>query len=53
MNVPVLGQFSDGQGIFYADDVIAYVTVTIRCTWISIDYHLSRWEQAFSNGGAN
>lgn len=49
MDVPVVGHFHDGKGIFYADDIIADTPVKVRFTWISIDHSRSKWEQAFSN----
>ena len=52
-DVPVVGQFVNGKGIFYADDIIAGIPIKVRFTWISIDHNSSRWEQAFSNDAGN
>ena len=53
IDVPVVGEFTNGKGIFYADDIIAGMPVKVRFIWISVDHNSSRWEQAFSNDTGN
>jgi len=45
---PVLGEFVNGKGLFYADEEYNDVPVKIRFTWILDDPELPVWEQAFS-----
>ena len=48
MDVPVVGQFKDGVGTFYADDVLDGAPIRIRFVWSARDKEKPRWEQAFS-----
>ncbi|WMN62055.1 DUF1579 domain-containing protein (plasmid) [Pseudoalteromonas xiamenensis] len=48
LDVPVVGSFNDGVGVFYADDVLDGVSIKVRFKWISLDPNTPRWEQAFS-----
>ena len=48
LDVPVVGSFSDGVGIFYADDTLDGRPIRIRFTWRATDPDNPRWEQAFS-----
>lgn len=48
LDVPVVGRFADGKGLFYANDQVGGVPIKIRFTWFSSDIE-PRWEQAFSN----
>lgn len=53
LDVPVVGGFSDGVGLFFADDSLDGVPIKVRFKWISLEQNRARWEQAFSaDGGA-
>ncbi len=46
--MPVIGQFQDGLGVFYADDVLNGIAIRVRFTWSVPADGAPRWEQAFS-----
>lgn len=48
LDVPVVGSFKDGVGLFYADDTLNGAPIRIRFTWLTSDPENPRWEQAFS-----
>lgn len=48
MDVPVVGQFSDGVGTFYASDTFDGASIQIRFIWTPGDGNRPRWEQSFS-----
>ncbi len=48
VDVPVVGQFKDGVGVFYADDVLNGTAIRVRFTWAVPADGDPRWEQAFS-----
>ncbi|MFZ1701248.1 MAG: hypothetical protein WBO10_14895 [Pyrinomonadaceae bacterium] len=48
LDVPVLGGFADGTGLFFAKDQLDGQPIVVRFTWIVSDEN-PRWEQAFSN----
>lgn len=48
LDVPVVGDFATGKGLFYANDHLGGAPIKIRFTWFSSDTE-PRWEQAFSN----
>ena len=48
LDVPVVGGFADGKGLFYANDQLGGQSIKICFTWFSSDTN-PRWEQAFSN----
>ena len=48
LDVPVIGQFSDGVGVFYANDVLNSAAIRVRFTWSIPADGAPRWEQAFS-----
>ncbi len=53
LNVPVVGKFKDGVGIFLAEEEIGGRPIVVRFTWHNPAQGNPRWEQAFSpNGGA-
>lgn len=51
LDVPVVGGFTDGTGLFYADDTLRGQPIRVRFTWRAIDAGRARWEQAFSADG--
>jgi hypothetical protein len=48
LDVPVVGGFADGKGLFYAADVLDGHPISIRFTWFASGTD-PRWEQAFSS----
>ena len=49
LDVPVVGSFSDGEGIFLADDTFEERPIKVRFIWkINAGSHPT-WEQAFSS----
>ena len=48
IDTPVVGQFADGKGIFYAEDQLNGQPIKIRFTWSVPEPERPRWEQAFS-----
>ncbi len=51
LDVPVVGEFKDGLGVFMADDVLAGRAIKVRFTWDPGSSGHPRWEQAFSCDG--
>jgi hypothetical protein len=51
LDVPVVGRFVDGAGLFFADDVLDGIPIKVRFTWMAGPARRPRWEQAFSNDG--
>lgn len=49
MDVPVVGNFVDGIGTFFAKDTFQGIPITVRFVWRRIDANLLHWEQAFSD----
>jgi len=47
LDVPVTGQFENGVGLFYADDILHGKTIKVCFKWSVIEGQ-PRWEQAFS-----
>ena len=48
IDTPVVGQFSNGVGTFYANDVLNGKPIKIRFLWSIPEPDRPRWEQAFS-----
>ena len=48
LDSPMRGQFIDGVGIFYADDMLNGQAIRVRFLWIRPSADQPRWEQAFS-----
>ena len=54
LDVPVVGSFENGVGIFYAEDVLDGKAIRVRFQWHVAEPEKPRWEQAFSvDGGVN
>lgn len=51
LDVPVVGSFVAGVGIFHADDVLDGRPIRVRFRWSETDTPSPRWEQAFSADG--
>lgn len=51
LDTPVVGEFSDGVGLFYADEVLEGKPIKIRFQWSLLKPNQPRWEQAFSADG--
>ncbi|SHH22840.1 DUF1579 domain-containing protein [Massilia sp. CF038] len=50
MDVPMVGSFDQGKGVFYADDSFEGRPIRVRFLWHA-DGDAPRWEQAFSADG--
>ena len=48
LQVPVVGSFTDGVGIFEGPDEFNGQPILVRYTWVVLDAEHARWEQAFS-----
>lgn len=48
LDVPVVGEFNAGVGLFFAKDTLNGVPILVRFTWLASDPLQPRWEQAFS-----
>lgn len=48
LDVPVVGNFVDGVGTFYADDTLRGNPIKVRFLWFAVTPDALRWEQAFS-----
>ncbi len=53
LDTPVVGSFSNGKGLFYADDNLDGRPIRVRFTWLPKDPSSARWEQAFSADAGN
>ena len=51
LDVPVTGRFSDGLGLFLADDVLDGQPIKVRFRWSRTDTDAPMWDQAFSGDG--
>ncbi len=51
LDVPVIGRFEDGDGRFYADDMLDGRPIRLRFIWSRTDTASPRWEQAMSADG--
>lgn len=53
LDIPVVGRFSNGVGLFFADDCLNGNPIRVRFTWLPKGPNSARWEQAFSADGGN
>lgn len=51
MDVPVVGKFENGNGAFFAEDVLRGEPVSVRFLWLHTGTQTPRWEQAMSQDG--
>lgn len=51
LDVPVVGDFTDGVGTFLANDMLDGKPIKVRFIWSHITTSTARWEQAFSPDG--
>jgi len=51
LDVPVVGRFENGFGVFYAEDIYQDIPIKVRFKWNSLDPKTPKWEQAFSKDG--
>lgn len=49
LDTPVVGHFKNGEGVFYADDVLNGKSIKVRFKWSIPNNGNPRWEQAFSD----
>ncbi|WP_345323644.1 hypothetical protein [Candidatus Villigracilis proximus] len=53
LDTPVVGEFSNGIGLFFADEILEGMPIKIQFKWELLKLNQPRWEQAFSaDGGA-
>lgn len=48
LDVPVIGRFAAGTGLFFADDILDGRKIKVRFAWKTRTPDTPRWEQAFS-----
>lgn len=51
LDVPVVGRFEDGVGVFECDDTWEGTPIRVRYRWSEVHTDHPRWEQAFSTDG--
>jgi hypothetical protein len=51
LDTTVVGEFSNGVGLFYADEILDGIPIKIRFKWNLVKSCRPQWEQAFSNDG--
>jgi hypothetical protein len=51
LDPPVVGEFDQGAGSFYADDQLDGRAIRVRFLWLDTRTAQPRWEQAFSEDG--
>ena len=53
LDVPVVGSFKEGVGIFFARDTFGCAPIIVRFQWSRINPDELRWDQAFSADDGN
>jgi hypothetical protein len=48
IGVPVIGSFNNGNGSFFASDILRGDQIRVRFLWLETDTGSPRWEQAMS-----
>ncbi len=48
LDTPVVGEFTNGIGLFFADEIINDLPTKVRFTWNATNPDQLSWEQAFS-----
>ena len=51
LDVPMVGSFEGGDGVFYCDDTFRGQAIKVRFLWLRTRSASPRWEQAFSPDG--
>jgi len=51
LDIPMIGSFKDGQGLFYAQEIFEGRHVYSRFIWSMITANSCQWEQALSADG--
>jgi len=51
LDVPMIGSFTDGRGVFYAQELFEGKPIFTRFIWTVFSEDKCRWEQAFSPDG--
>ena len=51
LDVPMIGKFVNGRGVFYAQEPHEGTTIFSRFIWTEISENACRWEQAISSDG--
>ncbi len=51
MEPPLIGKFSNGEGLFLGDDYLRGDPIKVRFVWSNITNAAARWEQSFSVDG--
>ncbi|HJV70959.1 DUF1579 domain-containing protein [Ideonella sp.] len=51
VDVPMVGRFEGGEGVFYADETLRGMAIKVRFLWLRTATPSPRWEQAFSPDG--
>jgi hypothetical protein len=53
LDPPVVGEFKDGIGTFFAPDTFKGRPIFVRFLWSNISATTARWEQSFSEDGGH
>jgi hypothetical protein len=53
LDVPVVGRFENGVGVFQCDDTWEGTPIRVRYRWSAVYTPHPRWEQAFSTDGGS
>jgi hypothetical protein len=51
LDVPMVGEFNNGRGEFYDQEIFEGKSIFVRYIWSDIKENSARWEQAFSPDG--